>query len=75
MWSLRRSMLHNVGYVLLVGLGMIVFNVLRLSISDVLFALGMSWDLAHNVVSGISYFLVWTWIWRTRTWALGHSEL
>jgi hypothetical protein len=36
----------------------------RLSISDVLFAAGMSWDVAHNLISGISYFAVWMVIWR-----------
>jgi hypothetical protein len=34
------------------------------SISDVLFAAGISWDVAHNLISGISYFAVWMVIWR-----------
>jgi len=72
-WNVRKNALSNIGHVLIVGLVMIAFNVVRLSISDVLFALGLNWDLAHNVISGISYFLVWTWIWHTRTWALDDS--
>lgn len=71
-WNIRKSVISNLGYVLAVGAAMVAFNVVRLSFSDVLFARGLSWDLAHNVVSGISYYLVWMWIWRTRTWALDH---
>jgi hypothetical protein len=74
LWNLRRSVVRNVSYVVAIGAAMIVFNVVRLSFSDVLFARGLSWDLAHNVVSGISYYLVWIWIWRTRTWALDGSD-
>jgi hypothetical protein len=70
-WNLRKSVVANVAYILAVGVVLIAFNVVRLSFSDVLYAWGMSWDLAHNVVSGISYFLIWTWIWRNRTWGLG----
>jgi hypothetical protein len=74
MWNLRKSVLANIAYVLGVGVVMVAFNVARLSFSDVLFARGLSWDLAHNVVSGISYYLVWLWIWRTRTWALDRPD-
>jgi hypothetical protein len=73
-WNLRKSVLRNIVYVLGVGAAMMAFNVVRLSFSDVLFARGMSWDLAHNVVSGISYYLVWMWIWHTRTWALDRPQ-
>ena len=64
LWNLRRNLLYNVGFLFGVAAGMFCFNVFRLSVSDVLFADGLSWDLAHNVVSGISYFVVWVWIWK-----------
>ena len=63
LWSLRRSVARNVGFMAVVAAGMFCFNVFRLSVSDVLFAAGLPWNLAHNVLSGISYFLVWVWIW------------
>jgi hypothetical protein len=64
LWNLRKSWACNVFFALAVGAGMFFFNVFRLSVSDVLFAAGLSWNLAHNVVSGISYFVVWIWIWK-----------
>jgi hypothetical protein len=69
-WSLRKSIGANIAYALLFGIVIIGFNVFRLTVSDVLFAIGIPWDLAHNVISGVSYFLIWMWIWRTRNWAL-----
>ncbi len=63
LWRLRRSLVNNIVFLTLVAAGMFCFNILRLSVSDVLFAAGVPWNLAHNVISGISYFLVWVWIW------------
>jgi hypothetical protein len=68
LWDLRRSVGRNLATVLAFGGALLVFNVARLSFSDVLFAKGLSWDLAHNVVSGICYFAIWTWIWKNRSW-------
>lgn len=64
LWQLHQSIVRNLGFLALVALGMFCFNVFRLSVSDSLFSAGLSWDLAHNVVSGISYFAVWVWIWH-----------
>jgi hypothetical protein len=66
LWNLRRSVAANLGFFARLALAMFVFNVLRLSLSDVLFSTGLNWDLAHNVVSGIAYFAIWVWIWRNR---------
>jgi hypothetical protein len=66
LWNLRRKPWSNVAVFVLLGLVLFTFNVLRLSFSDLLFASGLSWNLAHNVVSGIAYFLVWIWIWHHR---------
>ena len=64
LWNLRKNWAYNVLFALAVAAGMFFFNVFRLSVSDVLFAAGLSWNLAHNVVSGLSYFAVWIWIWK-----------
>jgi hypothetical protein len=66
LWNLRRSIAQNLAFLALVALGLFTFNVFRLSVSDVLFAAGLSWELAHNVISGVAYFLVWIWIWEHR---------
>ncbi len=62
-WNLRLSILRNLGLLAVVAAGYFAFNVFRLTISDILFAIGLPWDLAHNVISGITYFAVWVWIW------------
>ena len=62
-WDLKNSVLRNLGFLAIVAVAYFAFNVFRLTVSDVLFAIGLPWDLAHNVVSGISYFAVWVWIW------------
>jgi hypothetical protein len=66
LWNLRRSIAQNLAFLAFVALALFTFNVFRLSVSDVLFAAGLSWELAHNVISGVAYFLVWIWIWRHR---------
>ncbi len=66
LWNLRRSLWSNILFFLLLGLALFAFNVFRLSFSDLLFAWGLSWNLAHNAVSGVAYFVVWMWIWNHR---------
>jgi hypothetical protein len=65
LWDLPRSVSGNLAFAELAE-GFFAFNVVRLSLSDVLFAAGLPWDLAHNVISGLAYFVVWVWIWRRR---------
>jgi len=62
-WDWRRSIARNLGLLGVVAVAYFAFNVFRLTVSDILFAIGLPWDLAHNVISGISYFAVWVWIW------------
>jgi hypothetical protein len=66
LWNLRKNVGYNFGRIAIWALVLFVFNVVRLSFSDVMFAQGLSWDLAHNVVSGISYFLIWIYLWKNR---------
>jgi hypothetical protein len=62
----RRSCTRNLAFFAVVALGLFAFNIVRLSFSDMLFAVGLPWDLAHNVISGVAYFLAWVWIWIHR---------
>jgi hypothetical protein len=66
LWNLRKNVWQNLSRFVIFGAVLIAFNVFRLSVSDVLYAQGLSWDLAHNAISGVSYFLVWTYLWKTR---------
>ena len=68
LWIVRRSVIQNLLSIGLFTAGLFAFNIVRLSFSDFLCAHGASWNLGHNVVSGISYFLIWTFLqWRLRT--------
>lgn len=67
LWNLRRSLAGNIVFMAVVAGAMFCFNVFRLSVSDLLFANGLAWNLAHNVISGISNFVVWVWIWNRLT--------
>jgi hypothetical protein len=66
LWQWGRGLIKNVLFFSGMALALFAFNVFRLSVSDVLFAVGLPWDLAHNVISGLAYFLVWVWVWRHR---------
>ena len=66
LWHWRRSALWNLAFLLAVAAGFFAFNVFRLSVSDVLFAFGLPWNVAHNAISGGAYFAVWAWLWRSK---------
>ena len=66
LWQLRRTILQNLVALAGFTFSLFVFNIVRLSFSDLLCARGASWNLGHNVISGISYFLIWTWLQRQR---------
>ena len=66
-WNLRHSIVRNLALIMAFAATLFVFNVARLSFSDILFAWGLSWNWAHNVISGISYFLLWEWILSLKT--------
>jgi hypothetical protein len=66
LWNLKRTLSQNSVFFACFAVVLFAFNVFRLSVSDVLFSAGLSWNIAHNVVSGIAYFAVWVWIWRHR---------
>lgn len=67
LWVVRRSVSENL--LLLSGFTAALFglNIARLSLSDVLCAHGVSWNLGHNVVAGVCYFFIWEWLlWQRR---------
>jgi len=58
-WFKRQSIRWNICWVLLWAASLFVFNIARLSFSDILFAWGVPWSLAHSVLSGVCYYFVW----------------
>lgn len=59
LWMRRKSVQWNVAWLGIWALGLFAFNIARLSLSDILFAHGVSWTLAHSVLGGVCYYLVW----------------
>ena len=68
LWDLRSTVLRNLALLAAFAVVLFAFNIFRLSLSDALFAHGVSWNLGHNVVSGFAYFAVWSWLWPHRGW-------
>jgi hypothetical protein len=62
-WDIRKRLIRNLALIAGLAVALFVFNVLRLSASDILFGAGVPWPLAHHVVGGLSYFVVWIWVW------------
>jgi hypothetical protein len=70
LWNLEKPLLRNASWLIAVAVILFGFNVVRLEIGQVLYALGLSWTLADNVLGGFAYFAVWRFIWWQRTWEL-----
>jgi hypothetical protein len=68
-WNLRRNIAANLLRIAIFSIVLLIFNVVRLSFSDILFAQGVPWWLAHEAVAGVAYFVVLAWIWETRSYA------
>jgi hypothetical protein len=68
LWDLRRTWAGNLARVVSLAIGLLLFNVLRLTLSDVLYAGGAPWVIAHDVVAGFAYFAVWVWLWHHAGW-------
>jgi hypothetical protein len=59
LWLKSRPIAWNVGWLMFWAVSLFVFNIARLSLSDVLFAYGVPWWLAHSIFSGVCYYFVW----------------
>jgi hypothetical protein len=70
LWDLKKTLLSNLSCLIVIAILLFTFNVVRLEIAQILYAHGVSWDLADGVVGGFAYFAVWLFIWRQRTWEL-----
>ena len=61
-WAFNRSIAKNLLTLLPLTAGFFAFNLIRLEISQLLYARGVSWILADDVLGGIAYFAVWVFI-------------
>jgi hypothetical protein len=63
-WNWHRSIAVNLLKLSAHTVGLFLFNILRLEAGQLLYARGVSWMWAHEVIGGLAYFVVWLWIFR-----------
>lgn len=68
LWKARQSLAANLRHLAWFSVGLMAFNVLRLSASDVLFSWGMPWVWAHEALGGAAWFAVWAYVWTRAGW-------
>jgi hypothetical protein len=74
-WSLRQRVTRNLAWLAVFAVELLLFNVARLTLSDVLVAAGASWNIGHNIVAGLAYYAIWELAVRPRilTWRTHES--
>jgi hypothetical protein len=63
-WNLAVSVWRNLLKLTLYCGCLFVFNVLRLELGYVLYAQGVPWVFAHEVIGGVALFLIFLWVIR-----------
>jgi hypothetical protein len=58
-WNGEKGLRRNLQRLAAMMVAMFNFNILRLAVSQLLYARGVPWPLADNVLGGVSYFVVW----------------
>lgn len=59
LWDLRSSVARNLLSITRFTCLLFAFNIVRLTLSDVLVAHGTPWWLGHNLLSGLCYYAIW----------------
>jgi exosortase/archaeosortase family protein len=62
LWQRQRPLGRNLVFFALYFLVLSIINLVRLILTFRLNATGVSWFLAHDVISGFFYFGIWVWI-------------
>lgn len=68
LWDLSEGLRRNLSKLFAAASLFFLLNIVRLEISQILYAHGLPWEVADQVLGGIAYFLVWLVIWSQRTW-------
>ena len=67
-WRLRASVVSNLSFLVMLAALLVPLNVIRLTISEMLFAAGVPWTLAHQGIAALAYLLVWLLIQHRAAW-------
>jgi len=78
LWQRKRPLGQTLGFFALYFLVLSTINFIRLILGFRLYATGASWFAAHELMSGVFYFVIFVWIVRYRRrpspeWATGRS--
>jgi len=73
LWDFRKPFLKVFLSIAAFAVLLFSFNLVRLELAQILFALGLPWTVADGGIGGVAYFAVWLLIWRYRTWNLTSS--
>jgi hypothetical protein len=69
LWDAGQTAWQNLRFLLVISIAMLALNIVRLSITDVLFGHGVAWVWAEGVIGGLAYWAVWSVIVHRRAWA------
>lgn len=69
LWKTSSTVTSNIMRLLTIFPAMFVFNIFRLEIGFFALARGTPWWLAHEVVSGITYFALLVFVVKQRAWS------
>jgi len=69
LWNLSVSILFNLFRLAIIFVALFVLNIARLEAGFVAFAHGVPWVLAHEVVSGLTYFTLLVFVFTRHSWA------
>jgi hypothetical protein len=61
-WAFSRPFVKNLLTLVSLSISFFAFNLLRLAIGQLLYARGVSWIVADDILGGIAYFAVWIFI-------------
>jgi hypothetical protein len=71
LWNLSGSVKSNLVRLVTIFVVMFTLNVGRLEIGFAAFAHGVPWVLAHECISGLTYFILLLFVVRQHAWAIG----
>lgn len=70
LWDFRKPLISECSRMLVCAFVLFACNLVRLEIAQLLYAVGVPWTVADDILGGFAYFAVWLFIWHHRTWKL-----
>jgi hypothetical protein len=61
-WSFTKSIAKNLLILVSLSISFVAVNLVRLELSQLLYARGVSWIFADDILGGVAYFAVWIFI-------------